>query len=69
MLDKDTVYYSAAKHGGKAHGDDATGLADIEFPNIVQGSAWAAAWMPVTDVGLREPVADLTSPVVIQIKL
>jgi hypothetical protein len=69
MPDKEAVYTSAKRYGGKVHGDDANGLADVEFPDIARGSAWASGWAVITDVKLREPVTDLTSPVVIQIQL
>jgi hypothetical protein len=71
MPNKESVYSSAVRFEGLPHGDDANGLCDIEFPDINRASSWAAGWSIILGDGitLREPVADLASPVVLQVQL
>jgi hypothetical protein len=47
---------------GRVHGDDATGLVDISFPNSIYAAPFVGLWQPYTTVRLREPVATLEDP-------
>jgi hypothetical protein len=68
-LTKEAVYNTARLYGGIPHGDDANGLADIEFDSILDCTGFIMTWRDVTAVTLRDPITSLDATVVIQVQL
>ena len=61
------LYRVTASYGGTPHGMDGAGIADVEFPEISSAASFAEGHS--ASVELRDPVADLTSPVVLSINV
>ena len=57
----------APMHGGGVHGDDATGLTDVEFPTIRQAASFVATLAHPTSAQLRDAVTHFDLPVVVQV--
>lgn len=57
----------APMHGGGIHGDDATGLTDVEFPTIRQAASFVETLADPTSARLRDAVTHFDLPVVVQV--
>lgn len=65
----EAVTLTAGLYGGLVHGDDASGLVDVSFPNILGCTGFVESWREVTTVTLRGPIDSFDSPIVVQVQL